>query len=421
MDAREQRGLIIAATQKLVQKGQVWLVRSQAGDGHYTVSVNQENPFCSCPDHETTGGKCKHIFAVEYTVRRERTESVGGNVEITESITFTKKTSYPQVWPAYNKAQAMEKARFQVLLADLCRNVEDVENGPRPGPRSHSTRDQIFAIVFKVYSGFSSRRFSTDLKEAYEKGHTSTSVLGMKVTQYHQNPAHTPILIDLIQRSAAPLKAVETDFAVDSSGFSSSKFLRWYDEKYGITRQKSVWVKCHIACGVKTNVITAVRILDKDAGDSPQFKALVDKTAETFTVNEVSGDKAYSSQENFEAVAGVGGTGFMAFKSNTTGGIGGLFEKMFHYSQFQREDFLKHYHKRSNVESTFSMIKRKFGDSVRSKTDTAMVNEVLCKLLCHNLCCLIQEQEELGISPVFWKDEEEGTEQCNVLRFPTIA
>ena len=36
-----------------------------------------------------------------------------------------------------------------------------------------------------------------------------------------------------------------------------------------------------------------------------------------------------------------------------------------------------------------------------------MVNEVLCKILCHNLTCLIQEQETLGIVPVFWKDERE--------------
>ncbi len=63
---------------------------------------------------------------------------------------------------------------------------------------------------------------------------------------------------------------------------------------------------------------------------------------------------------------------------------------------------MAHYHKRSNVESTFSAVKRKFGDSVRSKTDTAMVNEVLCKFLAHNLCCLIHEQHELGIEPVFW-------------------
>jgi hypothetical protein len=43
---------------------------------------------------------------------------------------------------------------------------------------------------------------------------------------------------------------------------------------------------------------------------------------------------------------------------------------------------------------------------VRSKSETAMVNEVLCKFLCHNLCCLIHAQCELGIESVFWKDEQ---------------
>ena len=68
-------------------------------------------------------------------------------------------------------------------------------------------------------------------------------------------------------------------------------------------------------------------------------------------------------------------------------------------------EYLKHYHKRSNVESTFSMIKAKFGDSLRSKTDTAIANEALAKVLCHNVCCLIQSHHELGIEPVFWEDE----------------
>ncbi|HET6882320.1 MAG TPA: hypothetical protein VFI31_19300 [Pirellulales bacterium] len=27
------------------------------------------------------------------------------------------------------------------------------------------------------------------------------------------------------------------------------------------------------------------------------------------------------------------------------------------------------------------------------------------KFLCHNLTCLIQEQETLGIAPIFWNDE----------------
>ena len=100
----------------------------------------------------------------------------------------------------------------------------------------------------------------------------------------------------------------------------------------------------------------------------------------------MSADKAYASLDNFEAVAACGGAGFIAFKSNTTGGVGGQFEKAFHYFQFKKDEYQKHYHLRSNCESTFSMVKRKHGDSVRSKTDVAMVNEVLCKFLCHNLC-----------------------------------
>ncbi len=197
---------------------------------------------------------------------------------------------------------------------------------------------------------------------------------------------------------------METDFAIDSSGFGSCRFERWIDEKYGTPRKKAIWVKCHIACGVKTNIVTAVRILDKDAGDSPQFTPLVKETADGFVIGEVSADKAYGSLANFETVAGCGGKGFIAFKDNATGAVGGHFEKAFHYFSFKREEYLQHYHKRSNVESTFSMVKRKFGDAVRSKTDVAMVNEVLCKLLAHNLCCLIQEEHELGIDPVFWKD-----------------
>jgi hypothetical protein len=79
-----------------------------------------------------------------------------------------------------------------------------------------------------------------------------------------------------------------------------------------------------------------------------------------------------------------------------------------------REDFLKKYHPRSNVESTFSAIKRKFGDSVRSKTDTAMKNEVLCKILAHNVCVCIAEWYALGIEPLFGDKPEEGPD---VLRF----
>jgi hypothetical protein len=38
---------------------------------------------------------------------------------------------------------------------------------------------------------------------------------------------------------------------------------------------------------------------------------------------------------------------------------------------------------------------------VKAKNDLAMRNEVLAKILCHNLCCLIHAMEELNIDPSF--------------------
>lgn len=39
-----------------------------------------------------------------------------------------------------------------------------------------------------------------------------------------------------------------------------------------------------------------------------------------------------------------------------------LWKKLFHFYNYKPEEFLMHYHKRSNVETTFSMIKAKFGE-----------------------------------------------------------
>jgi transposase len=155
-------------------------------------------------------------------------------------------------------------------------------------------------------------------------------------------------------------------------------------------------------CGVKTNIVTAVEIEGRHANDSIVLPALAKSTAQNFKIAEVSADKGYASKSNTEVIASLGATPFISFASHHRGNGGGTWEKMYHYFQFRRTEFLQHYHKRSNVESTFSMMKRKFGDGLRSKTDVAMVNETLCKILCHNLVVLIHEMYELGIDPVFW-------------------
>ena len=411
MNAREQRGLIIAAICRLNRTNDgTWLVPSQSG-AEQIYRVNLEAMTCTCPDHADSGHTCKHYFAAQFTFKRDF--RADGTVIETKQFSLTEKKVYKQDWRAYNLAQSIEKDRFQELLFDLTRGVPEMPVAATGGQRPHTTKDSLFAMAFKVYSTVSARRFTCDLKESHERGYLSKQIPGMKVCAFMENPTFTPILKELIAYSARPLRAVETNFAIDSSGFAAAKFIRWYDEKYGITRQKTAWVKVHLACGTKTNIVTAIRILDRDAADSPQFIPLVRETRKGFVIGEVSADKAYGSLDNFEEVASMGGQAYIAFKSSATGKVGGAYQKAFHYFQFKADEYLEHYHRRSNVESTFSAIKRKFGDNVRSKTEPAMVNEVLCKILSHNICVLIQEQCELGIEPIFWPKEER--EDRNVL------
>ena len=90
------------------------------------------------------------------------------------------------------------------------------------------------------------------------------------------------------------------------------------------------------------------------------------------------------------------------FKSNTLEPTkAGTWARMYHLFAYEREAFMEHYHKRSNIETAFSMIKGKFGSALRSKSDVGQINEALCKVLAHNVCVLVQAIHELGIEPIF--------------------
>ena len=190
---------------------------------------------------------------------------------------------------------------------------------------------------------------------------------------------------------------------------------RWFDKKWGKTIRETQWVKLHIFSGVQTNVVTAATATYGHSADSPQFVDMLAKTADHFQVQEVYADKAYLSKDNIHAVENLGGSAYIPFKVNSIP-YGGhhkrdaAWARAYHYFMQNREEFLKHYHRRSNVETTFSMIKKKFGPSVRAKTPAAAVNEVLAKVVCHNICCLIKVAYQAGIDPSSFKVETFGTE-----------
>jgi transposase len=213
----------------------------------------------------------------------------------------------------------------------------------------------------------------------------------------------TPLLNDLLILSSLPLKGIETNFAPDSSGFRTSQFNQYGVEKYG-TNKEHKWVKAHILTGTKTNIIASARITEGDANDSPYFEPMVREAHENgFNIEEIEADKGYLSRKNYDFADEIGATAYIPFKSNATSKSKGsrVWNRMYHYFMMNKEEFMEHYHKRSNVETTFMMIKTKFGDKLKSKNWIAQKNELLCKLIAHNIVVLIHEMHELGIKQNF--------------------
>lgn len=398
MDERELRAIQIAATTKLSAKGGRWTVPSSTGSGSYVVSPLAENKLsCTCPAYELSDDECKHVLAVCLTAQRE---AGGKPVRFTELV----RVSYGQDWAAYNRAQTQEKDRFLELLAELCHGVPNLRR--RPGGRPPTPlSDMVFATVYKVYSRMSSRRFMSDLRDAHDRGLVSAAPHFNSVTNYMSNPDMTPVLQALITASSLPLKVIETDFAVDSSGFSTSRFIRWFNKKYGYETDNREWVKLHVICGVRTHIVTSAEVSGWAANDTTFFRPLLASTAEHFAIGDVSADKAYLSRKNVDYVEKFGGTPFIPFKSNSVEPTDdGSWARMYHLFAYNRQAFLARYHQRSNVETVFSMVKAKFGDAVLSRTDAGQMNEALCKVLAHNICVVVQATQELGIDPSFCAD-----------------
>jgi transposase len=401
IDLREVRGRELAKDKRIKRiEGSTWLVPSQSQtSGGYVVNIAATT--CTCPDHETRRTKCKHIFAVLFVIEVSQTTETAsdGSKVVTETVKVTRKT-YAQNWPAYNRAQTQEKETAQKLLRDLC---DGIVTPPHPGrgPKPIPLSDAVYGMTMKVYSTVSGRRATTDIQACADAGHMTKAPHYNSLFNYFEKPELTPLLTVLVEESAAPLACVESKFAVDSTGFGTVTYRRWYDAKYGKEMKEHGWIKAHAMIGTSTNNITTVRVTDGTSNDCPELPALVDATKQRFTLGEVSADKAYLSHANLAAIEAAGAVPYVPFKLNSKSEGSAAWRRMWGYFTYKQEEFLAHYHARSNVESTFSAIKRKFGGAVRSKHFTAQVNEVLCKCLCHNLSTLVHAIHELGIEPTF--------------------
>jgi hypothetical protein len=139
-----------------------------------------------------------------------------------------------------------------------------------------------------------------------------------------------------------------------------------------------------------THAVTSAVVTPRS--DDSQLPELLARTRRHFDVRELSADKAYSTHDNHDVLESFNVAAYIPFKVDAVVNLKfpvwsrHLCEFLLH-----QERFLPHYHRRSNVETVFAMIKAK-------------VNEVLAKCVAHNLCCVVKAIFTADLAPTFWPD-----------------
>ncbi len=180
--------------------------------------------------------------------------------------------------------------------------------------------------------------------------------------------------------------------ATDSSGFSVSLYDRWIEHKWGSEEKKKRkrWAKAHVYSGCNTNAIISMEVTSQHKHDVTMVKDLIRKAKELQFYNFLA-DKAYSSREIIQFLDDLGIQSFIPFRKNASGKARGsmVYRKAYLRFMEDRETFLKTYHKRSNAETVFSMLKKRFGNYCRTKTLESQEIELRIRALVHNICLLI--------------------------------
>ncbi len=307
---------------------------------------------------------------------------------------YGEQRNYPRDWPLYQKACSQEKLMFFRILKDAVDHLMIEEQPQGSGRPQAYLGDIVKSLCIKSYHNYSSWRTESELKIARAMGIIDEVYRRTTLMKYMQDPQVTKILHKLYKIIAEPIAPLEIYFAADATGISNAYGnARWMTIRHTKeeVKKRREYSKLHIISGCKTNIISSAKITKGSVHESPHFPTLLDDTAKIFSVKEILADAGYLAKSNTKAAEKIGATPFIAPKKNTNvprRGPKSSWGKMLLMWKYNKTYFAEHYHRRSNVESTFGAMKRKFGDFCRCKKPESQENEILCKIVCYNAAVL---------------------------------
>jgi transposase len=312
-------------------------------------------------------------------------------------MTNKKRKRWPRDEALYNRIQETEFRHFFDFVRFISMKV----------CKGKMRNNLVCLLIWHKFPNLSTRRARSLLLLFKGCGLINVRIPCFKTLSNYRESNSLQIVIDkLIEESSKPLSVIEHDFATDATGIKTKLFSSWFSLRCKKRIRRRDHLTIHITTGVKSNIVTALNIETKQGKDNVIMRDHVDKTAENFKINEWSGDGMYWCKENCKKVSKYGGKPYFKCKTGETAWNGKQdgypsWKNMNKESEENPKEYDKHYHKRSNVESTNHSKKSLHGDKVYSKLDSARINEESLRWINHNQSVLNRARHQWDINPKF--------------------
>lgn len=303
-------------------------------------------------------------------------------------LKYEPKDEKPINWIKYTTAQINEINNVLVLIRKIVdeayRSIPDMYEEGRP-PKSAC--DKAKAILMQQFFQCSNRVAEGFVKLFHEKLGIKEHLTYKDIERAYENPEVALLLHVAFQISNEPVKSKEKNFSIDGTGMPESIKQNYANDKEKGKKIKG-YEKLVAIFGEKYKLIGACDIADAKDNECPYLVPLLDELMTIYEeLNLFSGDPAYLSRENCDAITSYGGMPRIYPKSNISIKQRGskAWTRMLLAFIVNPQKWLEEYHVRSISESGNSVLKRRFPRPLLKRDETRRKCEAFSRICVYNL------------------------------------